>query len=117
MQEIRNHVETCVLPSVIEHAHVNPRLTPIEEKPLWLDSEYTKIEYFSHALDWDGMKWILTGMWLTDEHGSGITREEYWLHNANNKYLFWPRRRLPILHMQDIPYEEGSLHPVDWSRR
>ena len=60
---------------------------------------------------------ILTGMCLTDEHGSGITREQYWLTNANNKYFFWPRGRLPIPHMQDIPYEEGSLHPMDWSRR
>jgi hypothetical protein len=68
-------------------------------------------------LDWDGFKWILTGMCLTDEHQSAITREEYWLANANNKYLFWPRGKLPILHMKDIPYKEGSLDPLDWARR
>ena len=92
MQAIRDNVETCVIPNIIVHAHVNPCLTPIEEKPIWLDSEYTKVGYFSNALDWDGIKWVLTGMCLTDEDdGSAITREQYWLTNANNKYFFWPR--------------------------
>ena len=56
MQEIRDNVETCFIPNIILHARENARLTPIEEKPIWLDSECTKIDYFSHVLDWDGIK-------------------------------------------------------------
>jgi hypothetical protein len=117
MQEIRDNVELTVIPSIILHSRENPRFTSIEEEAVWSDIEYTKIEFFSYALDSYNMEWILKGMCLTDEDGSSMTMDEYWLSDPDNKYFYWPEGKLPILHMQNIPYDQASLHSVDWNRR
>jgi hypothetical protein len=50
MQEVRTHIEACVQGNIIAHACFSMCMDPIEETHLWLDSECTKIPYFSMTL-------------------------------------------------------------------
>jgi hypothetical protein len=83
---------------------------------LWLDSEYTKIPYFSYALDWTDMKWVLKNLCLTDMYGAKITMEDYFKAHTKNLYSFWPKGAVPMLTLTRHNFEEQHLDPLDWKR-